>query len=90
MSFNFLKGIGNTHIELGRLTWFMGCAAMIFGLVWSIVINKEAFLANSLTFGGGFAAILAAGGFGIAAKEKGIADAKATLSDTAATEATNG
>lgn len=87
--FNFLKGIGNQHLELGRLTWFAGCLAMVFGLCYSMIINKEAFLANSLTFGGGFAAILAAGGIGVGAKEKGVADAKATLSDTAITEASN-
>lgn len=74
--FNFLRGPGNTHIELGRLLWAIGTLAMIGYQGVAIWLNKQPF--SPIEFGTGEAAILAAGGFGIAAKDTGVAKAAAT------------
>lgn len=74
--FNFLRGPGNTHIELGRLLWALATLALIAYEGVAIWINHQSF--SAVEFGGGAAAILAAGGFGIAAKDTGVAKAAAT------------
>lgn len=78
MTLNFLKGIGNQHLELGRLMWFASGCSMIFYAGWAVIVNKEPFLPHALEFGGGCAAILAAGGFGVNQKDTGVAKAAAT------------
>lgn len=72
---HMLFGIGNDHPELGRVLWAIGVIAMIAYQGIDIWLNKNAF--NAVEFGAGLAAILAAGGFGIAAKDRGVAKAKA-------------
>lgn len=76
--FNFLKGVENKHFDLARILWFTGSIFMLGSGLYSMVINKEPFLANALTFGGGFAALLAAGGLGVKLKDTGVADAVST------------
>ena len=72
---HMLFGIGNDHPELGRVLWALGTLAMIGYQGVDIWWNKNAF--NAVEFGAGLAAILAAGGFGIAAKDTGVAKARA-------------
>jgi len=76
---NFLKGPGNTHIELGRLLWALATLALIAYEGVAIWFNHQNF--SAVEFGGGAAAILAAGGFGIAAKDTGVAKATAATGD---------
>ncbi|KKC27329.1 hypothetical protein [Sphingomonas sp. SRS2] len=71
---NMLKGIGD-EFELGRILWAVGVLAMIIYQGVAIYLNKQAF--NAIEFGAGFGSILIAGGFGVAAKDKGVAKAKA-------------
>ncbi|MBB5684280.1 hypothetical protein [Sphingobium boeckii] len=72
-----LKGISG-EFELGRMLWaFMGMALVAYQGI-DVFYNKQPF--NPVEFGAGAAAILAAGGFGIAAKDKGVAKAAAETS----------
>jgi len=80
MSWSFLKGPNNTHVELGRLLWAVGTIALIAYQGVAIWFNKQPF--SPVEFGAGEAAILAAGGFGIAAKDTGVAKAASTNAAT--------
>lgn len=70
---NFLKTVGNEHVEAGRLLWFVATLALIVYQGAAIWVNKQPF--SPMEFGAGAGAILAAGGFGVAAKDKGVAHA---------------
>lgn len=70
---NFLKTVGNEHVEAGRLLWFLVTLALIIYQGAAIWINKQPF--SPMEFGAGAGGILAAGGFGVAAKDKGVAQA---------------
>ena len=70
---NMLKGVGNAHFELGRVLWAIATLALIAYQGAAIWLNQQSF--SPVEFGTGAAAILAAGGFGIAAKDKGVAAA---------------
>lgn len=72
---SILKGIGD-EFELARILWAVGVVALIVYQGVAIYLNKQAF--NAIEFGTGFGSILIAGGFGVAAKDKGVAKAKAT------------
>lgn len=69
---HILKGISG-EFELGRILWAVATVALIAYQGVAIWLNKQAF--SPVEFGAGAAAILAAGGFGIAAKDKGVARA---------------
>ena len=77
MSFNlnFLKGINNDHIELGRLVWALTCFSFIIFQGLAIWANHQPF--SPTDFGVGAAGILAAGGAGVALKETAVAKARA-------------
>lgn len=68
-----LKGIGG-DFELGRILWALGTLALIGYQGLAICLNSQPF--GAMEFGGGLASILLAGGFGVAAKDKGVAIAK--------------
>ena len=72
-----LKSSLSGQFELGRILWALATLALIVYQGVSIWINKQPF--SPIEFGGGAAAILAAGGVGIAAKDKGVATATATV-----------
>ena len=76
---NFLKTIGNEHVEAGRLLWFIATLALIGYQGFAIWWNKQPF--SPMEFGAGAGAILAAGGFGVAAKDQGVAQAAKTGED---------
>lgn len=67
-----LKGISG-EFELGRILWALATLALIAYQGVDIWLNKVNF--NPVEFGAGAAAILAAGGFGISQKDKGVAKA---------------
>ena len=69
---NMLKGATNESYELGRILWASGALSMI-GFQLADVWKNGHF--DAMQFGGGFAALMVASGFGIAAKDKGVADA---------------
>lgn len=78
---NFLsmfKGIGGGW-EMGRSLWASG-AVSIIGFQGYDLFNGHHF--DAMNFGGGFAALMVAAGFGIAAKDKGVAAAGATTTTT--------
>jgi len=81
---NALKGPGNTSYDAGRILWVIGTLAFIFGALtfqWRAADAGQSFdmIAFGTGFGGGLAAILTAGGFGINIKDRGVARASATL-----------
>lgn len=78
---SMFKGVNNTP-EMGRILWFLGGISMMFYAGWGIIVNTEPFLPHALEFGGGFAALLAAGGFGISQKDSGVAKAIAAATPT--------
>jgi len=71
---NILKGIGGDY-ELGRILWAFGTLALILYQGLDTLLNHQPF--SAMEFGGGLASILLAGGFGVAAKDKGVAAARA-------------
>jgi hypothetical protein len=79
----WFTNIGNKSFELGRALWALGVLALIAYQGMAIFLKGQAF--SPLEFGTGLAAILAAGGFGVAAK-----DGAATAAKTADTAAKTG
>lgn len=69
---NIIRGVTG-EIELGRVLWALATLALIAYQGVAIWMNKQPF--SPIEFGTGAAAILAAGGFGVAAKDKGVATA---------------
>jgi hypothetical protein len=69
---HFLRGLSG-ELELGRLLWAFATVALVIYQGAAIWMNKQPF--SPTEFGMGAAAILAAGGFGVAAKDKGVAAA---------------
>jgi hypothetical protein len=77
-----LKSQLSGEFELGRILWAIATLALIVYQGIDVFWNKQPF--NPVEFGAGAAAILAAGGFGIAAKDVGVAKATtAAASDPA-------
>ena len=71
---HFLRGLSG-ELELGRILWAIATLALIAYQGLAIWLLKQAF--SPTEFGMGAAGILAAGGFGVAVKDKGVAAAKA-------------
>lgn len=69
----WLTGADNQNYEVGRALWALGTLAMI-AYQGVAVWKGQPF--SAVEFGAGIGAILAAGGFGVAAKDKGAAAAK--------------
>lgn len=65
---NLLTGTDNRFWELGRVLWALGTVALIAYQGVAIGLKGQTF--SPIEFGTGVAAILAAGGFGVAAKDK--------------------
>lgn len=69
-----LKSSLSGQFELGRIIWALISLALIIYQGVAIWMNKQPF--SPIEFGAGAGAILAAGGFGVAAKDKGVATAQ--------------
>lgn len=67
-------GLNDTP-ELGRILWALGVLAMIGYQGFAIWWIKQPF--SAIEFGTGLGSILLAGGFGVAAKDRGVSKAKA-------------
>lgn len=63
---------GNENYEAGRFLWFVSVLAAIGYSGAHLAINGEY---DILSFGGGMAALIAAGGWGVGAKDKASAEA---------------
>jgi hypothetical protein len=70
---NIIRGVTG-EVELGRVLWALATLALIIYQGFAIWLNKQPF--SPIEFGTGAGAILAAGGFGIAAKDKGVSTVK--------------
>ncbi|WP_242136999.1 hypothetical protein [Sphingomonas sp. TREG-RG-20F-R18-01] len=79
---DILSGADNHSIEAGRVLWVIGCLSMVVFEGVAIGVKGQAF--DPVTFGLGFASLLAAGGFGIAQKDKAL---KASTPNTPITNA---
>jgi hypothetical protein len=67
---DLFSGTDNNSIEMGRTLWALSVLAAIV-LQGVAVAKGQPF--NAIEFGGGVAALLAAGGFGVAQKDKALA-----------------
>lgn len=74
---NWFTGPNNNDYELGRALWFLAVMAAIVYPGMAMYFQKQAFDVQAFCIG--LAAILAAGGFGVAQKDvaKGKVDAAA-------------
>lgn len=70
---DFFTGPTNDNFEAGRFLWFISVVAAIGYAGAHLVING---VFDILEFGGGIAALLAAGGWGVGAKDKAAKEAK--------------
>lgn len=68
----WFTGPDNVDYEMGRLLWFLGVIAQI-GYQGYAIYQGQTF--NALEFGGGLAATLALGGYGVAVKDRAKAEA---------------
>ncbi len=76
---NMFKGVDNNSLEMGRVLWLLGALATIAYQGYAIFKGQNF---DPLQFAGGFAALLAAGGFGIKQKDTGVANALASTTPT--------
>lgn len=75
MNLNFLKGIGNHHLDLARLLWFLSCLAGIGYAGAHLVLNH---VFSIIEFGTGMGALLAGGGGSVAMKDTAVSRALKT------------
>ena len=75
MTCNFLKGVGNRHLDVARLCWFVSVVAGIAFSGAHLLID-HAF--NIIEFGTGMGLLLAGGGSATAIKDAAVAKAAAT------------
>lgn len=68
---SMFKGVSGTP-EMGRVLWFLGALATITYQGYAVYSGGNF---DPLQFAGGFATILAAGGFGISQKDTAVAKA---------------
>lgn len=64
----WFTGHDNMSPEVGRMLWAVGCLSMIVFEFIHVFVNAKDF--DPISFGGGFAAILAGGGAAIAVKDR--------------------
>lgn len=71
----WFKGPGNAAYEAGRFLWFISVLAGIGYAGWKLALTKEF---SIVEFGIGMGSLLAAGGWGVGAKDKASASAVST------------
>ncbi len=74
MSLNFLRDIGNNHVELSRLLWAASVLAGIGYSGWYLWLDRSF---SIIEFGTGMGLLLAGGGGATALKDMSVAKAKA-------------
>lgn len=79
MTWNFLRGIDNRHIEASRLLWALSVVTGIVYAGYDLIVNK---VFSIVEFGTGMGLLLAGGGGGSALKELAVASAKKTATET--------
>jgi hypothetical protein len=73
MNANFLRGPGNVSLDLTRLIGASAAIAYPFPFIWNVVAKGA--VPDPASFGTGYAAVLAAIGAMICAKDIGVAKA---------------
>lgn len=71
---DWFTGPNNDYFEAGRFLWFLSVIAAIGYAGAHLVLNG---IFDILEFGGGIGALLAAGGWGVATKDRAAKDARA-------------
>ena len=61
-------GVGNKHLDLGRVLAFIVTIALVLGQLWNVLLGKELDLGPG-GLGGGLAAVITAAAALIAAKD---------------------
>jgi hypothetical protein len=85
---SILKGVGG-ELEAGRVIWVFGSASFVVSFIAyagiALWAKGQQFspIEYGTGFGGGFSAVLAAGGFAIKQKDTGVATAVLTRDGTA-------
>ncbi|MHB1176053.1 MAG: hypothetical protein ACYCZJ_13120 [Sulfuriferula sp.] len=64
---SFTIANGNDY-DIGRILWALGVLTFCFLAGWAIIKNHQAF--DAMSYGGGLAAVLAAGGAALGMKQK--------------------
>lgn len=64
---DLFSGVDNHAFELGRALWALSILSILGYQGYALLLGQEF---HPLEFGGGLATVLAAGGFGVAAKDK--------------------
>ena len=67
---DIFSGVDNNSIEAGRVLWFISVLSLIAYQGVALAFKNQTF--GPIEFGTGLAALLAAGGFGIAQKDKAL------------------
>lgn len=75
MNFNFLRGVGNQHLELARILWALSTLAGIGYAGWHLALHG---VFNIIEFGTGMGLLLAGGGGSVAIKDTAVARAQST------------
>lgn len=73
LNINFLKGIGNHHLDIARLLWFVSVLAGV-GYAGAHLYLNHAF--NIIEYGTGMGLLLAGGGGSVALKDTAVARAQ--------------
>ena len=73
MNVNFLRGPGNTSLDLARLIGASASVTYPFPFIWNVVAHGH--VPDPASFGTGYAAVLVAIGGMICAKDIGVAKA---------------
>ena len=76
---DILSGVDNNSIDSGRVIWVVGAATFILssvGFQGAAIYRGQSFdpFQFCTGFGAGFGAVLAAGGWGVAKKDKALAE----------------
>lgn len=81
MNLNFLKGVGNHHLELSRMLWGLSVLAGI-GYAGAHLVMNATF--NIIEFGTGMGLLLAGGGAATAIKDTAVSKAQVVTAETGA------
>lgn len=65
---DWFTGIDGESYDVGKALWVASAVMFCFLAGWAIVVNKQDF--DAMSYGGGLAAVLAAGGAAIGMKAK--------------------
>lgn len=65
---DWFTGSDGTSYDVGRMLWVASCIVFCVLACWTVIVNQQPF--DPLGYGGGLAAVLAAGGAALGMKAK--------------------